>query len=58
MVASNGTENGSAAASTNPYAVIPGPLGLESASLKGKVALVTGSGNAFLSFMFFPTTDL
>ncbi|TVY83504.1 Trihydroxynaphthalene reductase [Lachnellula suecica] len=47
MVASNGTENGSSvapAASTNPYAAIPGPLGIESASLKGKVALVTGSG--------------
>jgi hypothetical protein len=28
---------------------IPGPLGIESASLKGKVALVTGAGTLFLS---------
>ncbi|EPE26343.1 NAD(P)-binding Rossmann-fold containing protein [Glarea lozoyensis ATCC 20868] len=42
MVASNGTENGAAPA--RGVADIPGPLGIESASLKGKVALVTGSG--------------
>jgi len=30
--------------STNQYATVKGPLGIESASLKGKVALVTGSG--------------
>jgi tetrahydroxynaphthalene reductase len=42
MVASNGTENGSAP--VRGVADIPGPLGIESASLKGKVALVTGSG--------------
>jgi hypothetical protein len=27
---------------------IPGPLGIESASLKGKIALVTGAGMSFL----------
>jgi hypothetical protein len=27
---------------------IPGPLGIESASLKGKIALVTGAGKLFL----------
>lgn len=30
--------------STSTYDKIPGPLGIEAASLKGKVALVTGSG--------------
>ncbi|KAF4633697.1 hypothetical protein G7Y89_g4429 [Cudoniella acicularis] len=42
MVASNGTENGAAA--PRGVAEVSGPLGIESASLKGKVALVTGSG--------------
>jgi tetrahydroxynaphthalene reductase len=45
MVASNGTENGSA---PRGVADVTGPLGVESASLKGKVALVTGSGKNFL----------
>jgi hypothetical protein len=43
----NGHTNGAAQSSsvyTNKYTQIPGPLGLESASLKGKVALVTGAG--------------
>jgi hypothetical protein len=47
MVASNGTENGSGVAPTAPannFSAIPGPLGIESASVRGKVALVTGSG--------------
>ena len=30
--------------STSKYDAIPGPLGLASASLEGKVALVTGAG--------------
>lgn len=30
---------------------IPGPLGIESASLKGKVALVTGSGMEYRTLM-------
>jgi len=42
MVASNGNENGAAPA--RGVAEVSGPLGVESASLKGKVALVTGSG--------------
>lgn len=29
---------------TSKYDAIPGPLGLASASLEGKVALVTGAG--------------
>ena len=29
---------------TGKYNKIPGPLGMEAASLKGKVALFTGSG--------------
>ncbi|CAG8974255.1 hypothetical protein HYALB_00009744 [Hymenoscyphus albidus] len=40
MVASNGTETGA----TRGVADVVGPLGIESASLKGKVALVTGAG--------------
>lgn len=42
MAATNGTH-------TNGTNAIPGPLGIESASLKGKVALVTGAG------IFYPT---
>lgn len=43
--ASNGTTNGhSTAPEAGKYTKIPGPLGIESASLKGKVALVTGAG--------------
>lgn len=38
----NGTTHSSSAPRPGPP--IPGPLGLESASLKGKVALVTGAG--------------
>jgi len=30
------------------YTKIPGPLGIESAMLKGKVALVTGSGMSLM----------
>jgi len=43
MVDTNGTSNGRGHATASPP--IPGPLGLEAASLKGKVALVTGSGS-------------
>jgi len=43
MVASNGTENGSIAP-VQGVADVRGALGLEGASLKGKIALVTGSG--------------
>jgi hypothetical protein len=32
--------------SSNKYDEIPGPLGLASASLQGKVALVTGAGKS------------
>ena len=43
--AANGTTNvHSAAPEAGKYTKIPGPLGIESASLKGKVALVTGAG--------------
>jgi hypothetical protein len=43
--ATNGTTNGhSTAPEAGKYTKIPGPLGIESASLKGKVALVTGAG--------------
>ena len=43
--AANGTTNGhSVAPEAGRYTKIPGPLGIESASLKGKVALVTGAG--------------
>jgi len=38
----NGHSNGNGSVSSGP--AIPGPLGIESASLKGKIALVTGSG--------------
>lgn len=48
---SNGTSNGNGFSGTTHHTgppragpPIPGPLGLESASLKGKVALVTGAG--------------
>ena len=34
---------------SSKYDAIPGPLGLESASLKGKVALVTGAGTPLLA---------
>lgn len=41
----NETNNGhSTAPEAGKYTKIPGPLGIESASLKGKVALVTGAG--------------
>jgi len=40
---SNGSSNGNGHATT-ASPPIPGPLGIEAASLKGKVALVTGSG--------------
>ena len=40
---SNGSSNGNGHATTTSPP-IPGPLGIEAASLKGKVALVTGSG--------------
>lgn len=45
MSATNGT-NGATNGTKEKvdYTKVPGPLGLESASLKGKVALVTGSG--------------
>lgn len=33
---------------------IPGPLGIESASLKGKIALVTGAGKLFLFLLSNP----
>lgn len=43
----NGTANGNGhPAATNIYATVKGPLGIESASLRGKVALVTGSGKS------------
>lgn len=45
MVASNGTET--ALAPTRGVADVVGPLGIESASLKGKVALVTGAGKYY-----------
>jgi hypothetical protein len=41
----NGNINGhSSDPEAGKYTRIPGPLGIESASLKGKVALVTGAG--------------
>ena len=36
----------SAPSGTSKYDAIPGPLGLASASLEGKVALVTGAGKS------------
>lgn len=45
-----GTVNTPAEPSTSRFNAIPGPLGLASASLEGKVALVTGAG----TFSFFP----
>jgi hypothetical protein len=42
-----GTVNTPAAPSTSRFNAIPGPLGLASASLEGKVALVTGAGKQF-----------
>ena len=43
--AETSSSNGhSAAPEAGKYTKIPGPLGIESASLKGKVALVTGAG--------------
>ena len=44
-----GTVNTPAAPSTSRFNAIPGPLGLASASLEGKVALVTGAGKLFFS---------
>lgn len=44
-----GTVNTPAEPSTSRFNAIPGPLGLASASLEGKVALVTGAG----TFSFF-----
>lgn len=41
-----------AAATKGKYNAIPGPLGLASASLEGKVALVTGAGKHFLYYLF------
>jgi tetrahydroxynaphthalene reductase len=47
--AANGATNDhSVAPEAGRYTKIPGPLGIESASLKGKVALVTGAGTFFL----------
>src|SRR5689334_9013013 len=40
-------------AAGSKYDEIPGPLGLESASLQGKVALVTGAGKPNLSTSLF-----
>jgi len=42
MVDTSRIANGNGHATADPP--IPGPLGIEAASLKGKVALVTGSG--------------
>lgn len=39
------------AAKKGKYNAIPGPLGLASASLEGKVALVTGAGKFFFFFL-------
>lgn len=47
-----GTVNTPAEPSTSRFNAIPGPLGLASASLEGKVALVTGAGT--FSFFFSP----
>jgi hypothetical protein len=47
VTSSNGNGNGPAGASK--YDQIPGPLGLASASLQGKVALVTGAGTCSVS---------
>lgn len=45
------TETADPAASIKgKYNAIPGPLGLASASLEGKVALVTGAGTCSLSY--------
>lgn len=41
-----GTTTVSAPHGTSKYDEIPGPLGLASASLEGKVALVTGAGKS------------
>lgn len=41
-----------AASTKGKYNAIPGPLGLASASLEGKVALVTGAGKHFLCYLF------
>lgn len=44
-----------AAAKKGKYNAIPGPLGLASASLEGKVALVTGAGKSFAHIVvYFP----
>lgn len=43
-------QDGPAPAKKGKYNAIPGPLGLASASLEGKVALVTGAGE--LDFLF------
>lgn len=60
-ISSSEANNGKQAAAADPaaakkgkYNAIPGPLGLASASLEGKVALVTGAGTScslFLSFV-------
>lgn len=41
-----------AAAKKGKYNAIPGPLGLASASLEGKVALVTGAGKFYFFYIF------
>lgn len=43
-------QDGPAPSKKGKYNAIPGPLGLASASLEGKVALVTGAGKFKLSF--------
>lgn len=43
---------GTATRSETKYDAIPGPLGLDSASLRGKVALVTGAGECCLGHYF------
>lgn len=45
------------------YDQVPGPLGMDSASLKGKVALVTGAGTykgvrCFVNPVHFPGSSL
>lgn len=47
-----------ATAKKGKYNAIPGPLGLASASLEGKVALVTGAGKSSALFPLFFSSSL
>lgn len=45
-------------ATSSKYDQIPGPLGLASASLEGKVALVTGAGTYIFCYLDFSKLGL